>query len=59
MHHWIFNQNIAHEHFYSQANYEFMFIPTLKTGKLGVDLTIMDKKDKITFLGNSVHVDAK
>ena len=35
------------------------FRPTLKTGKLGVDLTIMDKKNKITFLGNSVHVDAK
>ena len=27
MHHWIFGQNIAREHFYSQANYEFMFIP--------------------------------
>ena len=34
MHHWIFNQNIAREHFYSQANYEFMFIPSdTKNGK--------------------------
>ena len=32
------------EHFYSQVNYEFIFIPTLETGKTGVDLTIIDKK---------------
>ena len=59
MHHWIFNQNVTREHFYSQANDEFMFIPSdtkneekikiekkkkLKTGKTVVDLTIMDNK---------------
>ena len=44
MHHWIFNQNIAREHFYSQANYEFMFIPSgSKNGKNRGRL-IMDKK---------------
>ena len=45
MHHWILNQNIARQHFYSQAIYEFMFIPSdTKMVKTGVDLTIMDKK---------------
>ena len=28
MHNWILKQNIAREHFYSKANYEFMFIPS-------------------------------
>ena len=35
------------------------FRPTIKTGKTGIDLTIMDKKNRVTFLGDSVHVDAK
>ena len=34
MHHGILNQKIAREHFYSQANYEFMFILSdTKNGK--------------------------
>ena len=33
LHHWIFNQNIVREHFHSQANYEFMFIPFADTKK--------------------------
>ena len=35
------------------------FRPTLKSGKLGVDLTIINKKNRITSLGNSLHVGAK
>ena len=35
------------------------FRPTLKTGKLRVDLTIMNKKNRITLLDNSLHVGAK
>ena len=33
--------------------------PTLKPGKTGVDLTIIAKKNRVTFLGKSVHVYAK
>ena len=32
MHHWILNQKIEREQFYSEANYEFMFTDT-KNGK--------------------------
>ena len=60
MHHRIFNQSIAREHFYSQVNYEFIFIPSdTKNGKIRDRFDSHGQKNRITFLGNSVHVDAK
>ena len=58
--HWIFNQNIAHEHFYSQENYEFMFIPSYtKNGKIKGRFDSHGQKNRIALLDSSVHVDAK
>ena len=60
MHHWIFNQNIAREHFYSQANYEIMFIPfDTKNGKNRGRFGNHGWKNRIKFFGNAVHVDVK
>ena len=60
MHRLIFNQNIAGEHFYSQANYEFMFIPSdTKNRKARGRFDGHGQKNRITFLGNSVYVHAK
>ena len=58
--HWIFNQNIAREDFYSQVNYEFILILSdTKNGKSRGRFDNHGWKNRIMFLANSVHVDAK